>query len=184
MQNQWKAPCTVLQYKELLEAIGRVAPDFDIGTLPAAPKVPVFDETDLQVEHDVEVQLLEPLLRRIGFSEEEWTTQYSVRVGRENRSRPDYVIHLDTAGTWPRAAFVFEAKLSVPSKHQLQKDFGQAVAYADLLHARVAALVAREGLWVCPRISGDFSYSEIKFHDWAELREESVIDALRVMFDR
>lgn len=161
---------TFVEYEALKRLISTVDPAFDIRLLPATPAGLLIGNEELRVEHDVEVRLLEPFLRELGFGEGDWVTQYSVRIGRENSSRPDYVVHLRNRDQPDVTAdYVFEAKLTVPHKRQLKKDFGQTVRYARLLNSLVACLVSREGIWFARR-EDNFVLDGATHYRWDELK--------------
>ena len=183
MQGGSKRVCTIDCYKAVLDMVKAKDPAFDLAALPPPPKDYKYDEMGLNVEHDVELKLLEPFLRNLGFTEEDWVKQFSIRIGRENASRPDYVIHLEKSGPTAKAAFVFEAKLSIPTKRQLKKDFGQAMAYGRLLLCKIICLVAREGVWLSS-FDDDFTFDKLRYFDWDKLKEPETLAQLRTLFSK
>lgn len=46
----------------------------------------------LKNEKDVEKNLLEPLLIKIGYKKDDWIRQMKIRMGRGHRIYPDYAI--------------------------------------------------------------------------------------------
>ena len=139
--------------------------------------VPVFElrkdieHGELLLERDVEAQLLEPLLLRLGWKPENWCRQMPVRVGRGISKYPDYVINPTYAKYNERGEIVLEAKLTIPSKKQVEHDRGQANSYAKLLGARAYVLVAKEGIWIAEKEDG---FSEIKGYTWQDLEKVDV----------
>ena len=67
MQGGSGRVCTVKEYEVLKALIREEYPSFDLARLPKAPTEASFDFSELKVEHDVEVKLLEPLLVNLGF---------------------------------------------------------------------------------------------------------------------
>lgn len=181
MQGGSGKACTVEEYEAFLRMVKAKDSTFDVALLPSPPEKVAFNELGLNVEHDVEVKLLEPLLRKFGFDEHEWVTQFIIRIGRDNTSRPDYVVHLNNNGVSPTAEFVFEAKLSIPTKRQLRKDYGQCLAYGKLLYSKTIALVAREGLWLWTRDGGDtpFQFENVHYESWGNLASPETILAMK-----
>ena len=182
MQGGSGRVCTVKEYEALKTLIHKECPTFDLGNLPTPPEEATFDLDELKVEHDVEVKLLEPLLINLGFKREDWVYQYSVRIGRDNSSRPDYVLGLkESVRGHASADLVFEAKHSIPNKKQREKDYGQALAYAGILSSRIATLVAKEGIWIYKK-EDKFDFDKGEEYTWAELEKPDVIAKLACLY--
>ena len=181
MQGGSRRLCSVKEYDALKCLISNVDANFDLSKLPPSPQDMKLFCGPLNVEKDVEEKLLEPFLKSIGFTEGEWKRQYSIRVGRNNSARPDYVVGLKERNDSATADFVFEAKLTIPTKRQLRKDFGQARPYGLMLAAKVIALVSREGIWLSSHEDG-FDYDKLAFYNWEQLTKAEVIGQLRVLF--
>ena len=174
--------CSVKEYEALKALIHKEDSSFDLGKLPTPPTEASFDLTELKVEHDVEEKLLEPLLVNLGFNKEDWVYQYSVRIGRDNSSRPDYVLGLkEFAGGRATADLVFEAKYSIPNKKQREKDQGQVLAYAGILSSRIATLVSKEGIWIY-KSEDKFDFDKGAEYTWAELEKPDVIAQLACLY--
>lgn len=174
--------CTVKEYEALKALIHKENPTFDLGQLPNPPTEAAFDFDELKVEHDVEVKLLEPLFINLGFKQGDWVYQYSVRIGRDNSSRPDYVIGLrESVRGYATADLVFEAKHSIPNKKQREKDYGQALAYAGILSSRIATLVSKEGIWIYKR-EDKFDFDKGEEYSWAELEDPDVLAKLGSLY--
>lgn len=181
MQNGAGRACSIGEYRALIGMIQDKDPDFDVSRLPPVPVEENYIPDGLVLEHDVEVKLLEPLLGQLGFGCKDWTKQFNIRINRENTSRPDYVIYLDESGSAPTAKYVFEAKLTIPTKRQLRKDHGQALTYGNLLQSDAVALVAREGLWVSKR-EDRFDLEKVDFISWSNMQDAQALLALREVF--
>lgn len=182
MQGGSGRVCSVKEYEALKALIHKEDPSFDLGELPTPPSEVSFDFNELEVEHDVEIKLLEPLLINLGFKKEDWVYQYSVRIGRDNSSRPDYVIGLkEFAGGRATADLVFEAKYSIPNKKQREKDQGQVLAYAGILSSRIATLVSKEGIWIY-KGEDKFDFDKGEEYTWAELEKPDVIAKLACLY--
>ena len=181
MQGGSGRVCTVKEYEALKELIHRQKPSFDLDQLPKPPIEANFDFAELNVEADVEKKLLEPFLIKLGFNNTKWERQSSIRIGREHSARPDYVIGLRQAHGAKVSDLVFEAKLSIPNKTQREKDYGQVLAYARILQARVATLVAREGIWIY-RQSNDFDFDKGEEYSWEKLENPETIARLSSLY--
>ena len=183
MQGGSGKACTSDEYEAILKMVKAKDPTFDLLRLPPVPEKTDFDEQGLLVEHDVEVKILEPLLRSLGFTEKDWVSQFIIRVGRDNTSRPDYIVNLSVVDGSPSAEYVFEAKYTIPTKRQLKRDYGQSLAYGKLLNAKAIALVSREGVWVWPRSVGKvpFPYESSTYFDWVQLKDAEAILRLKTL---
>lgn len=137
-------------YDRLLSILG--AKGMDFSALPRLDDVEIGGVA-LRHERDVEQHLLEPLLAELGFHPGDWIRQMKLRVGRREKVIPDYVVlPADrVGGRSTRGAWVWEAKFSIPSHRQLQKDFEQATSYARLVGAVGVSLISKEGLWLSLR---------------------------------
>ena len=148
---------------------------------PVPENVPVFERRDdaaqgtFLLERDVEEQLLEPLLLRLGWTPENWCRQMPVRIGRGTSKYPDYVINPVYTKNHEHGDIVLEAKLTIPNQKQLEVDRGQAHSYAKLLGARAYVLVAKESIWLS--ISDD-DFTSIKGYTWEELKDADKFSAL------
>ena len=182
MQGASGRVCTVKEYEALKALIIQTDPSFNLGCLPMPPLESPFDFNELKVEHDVEVKLLEPLLINLGFKKEDWVYQYSVRIGRDNSSRPDYVLGLKVSASGCASAdLVFETKFSIANRKQRAKDYGQVLAYAGILSSRIATLVSKEGIWIYNRID-NFDFDKGKEYTWIELENPDVIAELACLY--
>lgn len=182
MQGGSGRVCSVKEYEALKALIHNEDPSFDLGRLPKPPTEASFNLDELEVEHDVEIKLLEPLLINLGFKREDWVYQYSVRIGRDNASRPDYVIGLkESVRGHASADLVFEAKHSIPNRRQRERDYGQALAYAGILSSRIATLVAKEGIWIYKK-EDKFDFDKGEEYSWVELEKPDVIAKLACLY--
>lgn len=163
------APMLPSEYMHLLEMAR------EKGSVP--DNVPIFElhskieHGDLLLEHDVEIQLLEPLLLRLGWKHENWCRQMPVRIGRGISKYPDYVINPVYTKYNERGDIVLEAKLTIPNKKQVEHDRGQANSYAKLLGAQAYVLVSKEGIWIAEKDDG---FKNLKSYTWKELEDGDV----------
>lgn len=173
--------CSVEEYEALKAMIHRKDPSFPLGTLPMPPEYAQFFHEDIKVERDVEVQLLEPLLGKLGFKESDWVRQLELRMGRGDRVFPDYAIGVTGDKNNRAAEFVWEAKYRIPSSKQLEIDFGQAKSYALRLQSKALGLVALEGVWVVGRDSG-FNFRKLVHYSWKDLENPETLSKLKQLF--
>jgi len=136
----------------------------------------------LKNERDVEAHLLEPLLEELGFKPTDWERQVKLRVGRSEKVIPDYLIHVskDKSAKTISADWVWEAKFSISSHEQLQKDFGQVCSYARLVSAKGVGLISKEGAWISSK-KEDFSVKNAKHWSAKQIREIDSLSEIRAI---
>ena len=171
--------CTVDEYEALKKMFKRNDPKFDISRVPTPPTYARFYHEELKVERDVEEQLLEPLLKKIGFSK--WVRQLPLRMGRGDRVFPDYALGVRGTGDDAAADFIWEAKYRIPTAKQLKIDFGQAKSYGLRLQSRAIGLIAMEGIWYATAADG-FRFDKLRHFTWEQLQKPETIAELRQTF--
>ncbi|MDP1634905.1 MAG: hypothetical protein Q8L69_09510 [Gallionellaceae bacterium] len=164
---------------ELLQQQG-----FDISLLPSPPAVEEFSATVLENERDVELKLLEPLLRNLGFAETDWIRQFSIRMGRGERNYPDYLLGADPRAGEECALAVIECKFDINTSKDLKEAFVQAKSYALRLQAKMLALAARRGLWLFQGRSDGFSIDHFSFKTWGELSHPDVLHEVSLVIGK
>lgn len=151
-------------YSELLRMIATKG--FYIDTLPKlyAPVLP--KNVHIKVEHDVEAQLLEPLLNSMGWHESKgFVRQLLIRAGRGHRIFSDYALHYDNKPEEERAKVLIEAKLHMKNNQEIKAAFFQARSYALLLNSSVIVLCDKYGLIVYEKGQG-FDRDRYKKYYW------------------
>jgi len=123
--------------------------------------------------------LIEPLLRRLGYKDNDWLRQMPLRMGRGERIYPDYVFGAQTTRGEERADMVLEAKFTVAGDRALQETYAQAVSYAYRLRAEIVMLAAREGLWLFGQKRGSFSLEHSSFYGWDALQHPDTLFELK-----
>ena len=171
--------CTVDEYEALKKMFKRNDPKFDLSRVPTPPAYARFYHEELKVERDVEVQLLEPLLKKIGFSK--WVRQLPLRMGRGDRVFPDYALGVKGSGDDAAADFIWEAKYRIPTAKQLKIDFGQAKSYGLRLQSKAVGLIAMEGVWYVTADDG-FRFDKLRHFTWEQLQKPEAIAELRQAF--
>lgn len=128
---------------------------------------------DFQREKDVEDKLIKPLLKQLGYTEDEYLQQLYIRVGNHNFALiPDFVIHPVVSFGHQSADFLIEAKLTIPSNKELEVVKGQARGYAKLLSAKFSVLISKEGIWITED-NDDYSTDVLKY-TWEEMKSSDV----------
>ncbi len=173
LQGASGTPFSVEDYKAICELLQNKG--FDISVLPAPPATSDLADVTIQNERDVEVQLLEPLLLRLGFKENDWIRQFPLRMGRGERNYPDYVLGGNPTPGEESAFALIECKCDIESKKDMKEAFVQAKSYALRLQASVLVLAARRGLWVFQQREDGFSIDHYLFRTWRELSHPDVL---------
>ncbi len=171
--EDYSAICELLQQK-----------GFDIGRLPTPPLVQEFPTASIQNERDVELQLLEPLLRNLGYSDNDWVRQLPVRMGRGERNYPDYVLGCDPRPGEECGVAVVECKLNIDTPKELKEAFIQAKSYALRLQASILTLAARRGIWLYSIRSDGFSLDNFVFKTWNELTHPDVLHDISLIIGK
>lgn len=179
MQGVNGKTCTVEEYEALKRMFKRNDPRFDIKTVPNPPPYARFYHEDLKVERDVEEQLLEPLLRKIGYTK--WVRQLPLRMGRGDRVFPDYALGVTGRGDDAAAEYIWEAKYRIPTAKQLKIDFGQAKSYALRLQSKALGLISIEGVWFVTAEEG-FRFERLRHFSWEQLVSPDALAELKRAF--
>jgi len=168
------------EYERLLQMMA-VKSDLPAGT-PHFIAQEAVDLTLLGNERDVEVQLVEPLLRRAGLEASDWVRQLPVRMGRGERVYPDYAIGLTGVAPEQRVQALVEVKYRAAGERDWREAFLQARSYGLRLGARVIVTAAAEGVRIYPRRNDDFDFSRGEPYLWSQLQEGDVLRKLGRFF--
>ena len=181
MQGVNGRECTSDEYNAIIEILK--SKNFDVSILP---KLPFWDEPDfrnLNYERDVEITLLEPLLKRLGFDEDDWLRQMTLRMGRNDRVFPYYALFANDRRGEESARFIWEAKYRIANERQLKDAFLQAKSYALRLGCDGFGLVALEGVWISTR-QDDFKWERLYKFSWSELKQKENFSRLTGLVDK
>jgi hypothetical protein len=175
MQGVSGVQCTVVEYKEISNILEKK--NFNIKVLPAISGPQLDTKMELNNERDIEINLLEPFLKNLGFSEKDYVRQMSVRMGRGERIYPDYAIKANTKRGEESAEFIWEAKYRIPNQKQLLDDFIQAKSYALRLNSNGLGLVSMEGIWLSYK-KDSFMYDKIIKYSWEEINNSDIFSKI------
>lgn len=173
MQGVSGVQCTIEEYKEISNILERK--DFNIKSLPKIEGPQLNIKTELNNERDIEMNLLEPFLNKLGFNEKDWVRQMPVRMGRGERVYPDYAINANTKRGEESARFIWEAKYRITSQKKLFEDFIQAKSYALRLNSIGLGLVSMEGIWLSYK-KDSFMSDKIKKYSWDEINNSDIFN--------
>ena len=101
----------------------------DLSRVPLPPDVKEYFISGVSDERGIEINLLEPLLRNLGYSEIDWVRQLPVRMGRGERNYPDYVLGCDPRPSEESGIAVIESKFDIRTNKELKDAFVQAKGF-------------------------------------------------------
>ena len=168
--------CSLKGYEELKKMWKKKG--FDSKKLPTPPAYTTFYNANLQNEKDVEEQLLEPFLKKIGFKENEWRRQLPIKMGRGFHYYPDYALHVSGKDGDSKADFIWEAKYRIPTKRQEKIDYLQAKSYAIRLQSYGFGLVSMEGIKIYLK-ENDFSFEKALHFSWEDQNNSYKISEIK-----
>ena len=124
-------------------------------------------------EKDVENKLVKELLKKLGYSADDYVQQLQIRVGNHNyKLIPDFVILPVVSSGHYSASFLIEAKLSIPTLSLLEETKIQARSYAKQLGAKYSVIASKEKVWITER-SDDYS-ENIFVATWNEMNNSDI----------
>lgn len=129
-------------------------------------------------ERDVEIKLIEPFLKRIGYQEKDWVRQMPVSMGRGERNYPDYVFAAQTKKGEEKGSMVLESKFRIGTRRELMDAYCQAKSYALRLQAKTMIVAAVEGIWIF-RDKNGFSLEQTTHRNWKELENPDTLHEVR-----
>ena len=177
-----KAPFTVEEYDAVLQMMENKGQDLSI--LPRIPLSNYLPDIELSNERDVEVMLIEPFLKRLGYNESDWIRQMAVKMGRGERNYPDYAFGAKTKRGEESAAMVCESKYQLSAHRDFTEAFYQAKSYALRLRCKVMVTAAKEGVWVFPSEDGNFEIKKYIHKSWSELSHPDTFHGLLSLIGR
>jgi hypothetical protein len=157
---------TIFEFSELLRIL-----DEKGQSTTDLPKLPVYDRGFDQIENerDVEIQLIEPLLKDLNFKENDWIRQLPIRMGRQTKYYPDYAILASSTKGNEKAKIILEAKYSINSDKQLEEAFLQARSYGLRLQSEKIIIADRDFVWLYEKKNSDFEFNSILKLHWNDL---------------
>lgn len=162
-----KAPLSFEEYQAIVALM--VEQGQDCSSLPVIQTPPAQVEVDLENERDVEIQLIEPLLARLGYQDKDWIRQMPIRMGRGERNYPDYAIGATLGRGKESAHMIIESKYQLSSRRDFEEAFLQAKSYAVRLQCEAMTLAAREGIWIFQKSGNTFEIEHHAHRSWGEL---------------
>ena len=151
----------------------------DLSALPQLFEGSIVDFGDIKLEKDVEENILIPMLKKLGYTEADWTRQLSLKAGRKEKAIPDFVFFPQGDKHFETAPLVIEAKLDMSPVQELQKAFKQGMSYAKMLRSSIMGICDKERLILYKADSnGFFDRNNPIFEDhWAAIYADSIVGA-------
>ena len=176
-------PVTSAEYQEMLrlwESKG-----MNISKLPKLEKINILPENiNLHDERDIEIHLVEPFLKKMGFKETDWIRQMPIKMGRGVSYYPDYCINANTKRGDEKAKMVLEAKFSIKNSKELKKAFFQAKSYAIRLQTNCFILAAKEGLWFYYNKNYNYKIDDVEHYSWNELENNDLFHEIKIKIEK
>lgn len=166
MQGLNGKPLNQNEYLELLRLIN----DSGIDT-SVFPNLTNYNHTNdnIQDERDVELLLIEPLLSRLGFKNNDWMRQMPIRMGRGVRYFPDYTIFFNSKRGEESAKIIIEAKYEILSDKQLEEAYLQAKSYAIRLQSDIFVIADKFKLYLFEPMKNIFDLKNRIVYTWNDL---------------
>ena len=142
--NGWEL--TAKDYSELLRMIAER--EGDTSQLPRLFDGSAMDFGSLENEHDVEENILIPMLHKLGYTAADWTRQLSLKAGRKGKAIPDFVFFPNGERHFENAPMIIEAKFDMGSMTEFNNAYRQALSYARMLRSSLFAICDKERLVV------------------------------------
>ena len=129
-------------------------------------------------EKAVEEKLIKPLLKKLGYGENDYIQQMYIEIGNHNHALiPDFVLNPKRGGGHQSGFAVIEAKRSIKNDKQLEDAKGQVRGYAKLLGAKYSAVASMEKIYIM-RMQDDYT-EEIFSEAWDNLSDSDTLYRLR-----
>jgi hypothetical protein len=182
LQGTGGKPFSVREYEAVLEMMREKGQDLSL-----LPRMPVHIhalDVGLFDERDVEIHLIEPFLKRLGYSDSDWIQQMPVKMGRGERNYPDYAIGAIPKRGEERAKMLVESKFQLSVQREFEDAYYQAKSYALRLQSKIFLLAAFEGIWIFQYRRDDFDIKRFEHKTWGELADADVFHNVLALIGR
>lgn len=182
LQGSSGDPFSVEEYDAILHIMERKGQDTSI--LPRLKPLDYPGSEKISNERDVEKLLVEPFLKKLGYTEGDWIRQMSIKMGRGERNYPDYVFGATTKWGEESAKMILEAKYRISTRRGLREAFYQAKSYALRLQAKLVVLCAIDGVWIFQYKEIDFDREDFMHKRWNELSQPDILHEISLIVGR
>ena len=140
-------------------------------------------DEDYPNEKAVEEKLIKPLLKKLGYSENDYMQQMYIEIGNHNHALiPDFVLYPQRSDGHQSGYAVIEAKRSIKNGTQLADAKGQVRGYAKLLGAKYSAVASMEK--ICIMSFQDDYTEEIFSEPWGSLSNSDMLYRLKKLLGK
>jgi len=151
----------------------------DISRLPKLSSANFTPNQDCKNEREVEVKIVEPFLKDLNYSENDWVRQLPVRMGRGERNFPDYVFFAETKKGYERGKMILETKFYIKSNAELEETFQQAQSYALRLSAEKIVICDKDFIWIYTRKNNNFDRTKYLKYNWQEMNNPEIFNTIK-----
>jgi len=172
LQGSSGKPFSVEEYQAILDIMKQKGQDLSV-----LPKIDVIDylpSVELEDERSVEINLIEPFLKKLGYRGNDWIRQMPIKMGRGERNYPDYAFGANPKRGEESAKMVLESKFQLSTHREFTDAYYQAKSYALRLQAKMMVLASKEGLLVFPREKYTFDLNNNIHKNWNELNHPDI----------
>ena len=141
---------------------------FDSTNLPQLYKYIYEQNKEIKNERQVEINLIEPFLKKIGFQEKDWIRQLPVRMGRGERNFPDYAFLTDNTHGFEKAHMLIESKFYIKNNKELEETFKQVWSYGQRLSAKTLVIADKDSIWIYLQHNNSFDRTKYRKYFWKE----------------
>lgn len=170
-------------YKELQRML--IAKGFDVSVLPQLYKPELEFEGELKNEKDVEEKLLIPLLRKLGYSENDWTRQLSQKAGRKEKAIPDFVFLPSGETYFQNAPLIIEAKFDMSSNIEKTRCYNQALSYARMMKSSIFGICDKDRLIIYQEKNEYFDrFNPVFEKHWQNINDAETFRELKLLIGK
>ncbi|MBX9733692.1 MAG: type I restriction enzyme HsdR N-terminal domain-containing protein [Chitinophagaceae bacterium] len=155
-----------------------------INLLPQLYSPTFSSNGNLEIERDVEIQLIEPLLKELGYTEKHWERQLTVRMGRGERNFPDYAFLTNKEKNYEIASMLIEAKFWIKNNKELEETFKQVYSYGLRLSAKFLVIADKDAIWIYEKYNDSFDRTKYIKKFWKELEQPDEFNYIKKMIGR
>ncbi|SHL55683.1 hypothetical protein SAMN05444360_102311 [Chryseobacterium carnipullorum] len=157
---------------------------FDSSILPQLYNYTYSQNIELKNEREVEINLIEPFLKKIGYVEKDWVRQLPVSMGRGERNFPDYVFLADKTVGFEKASTLIESKYHIKNNKELEETFKQIWSYGQRLSAKTLIIADKDSIWIYLQNNNSFDRTKYKKYFWKELENSDKYNEIKKLIGK
>ncbi len=138
----------------------------------------------LKVERDVELILIEPFLKELGYNQNDWERQLPVRMGRGERNFPDYAFLTNKEKNYEIASMLIEAKYWIKNNKELEDTFKQVYSYGLRLSSKILVIADKYAIWVHERQKEHFDRTKYIKKYWKEFEQPDEFSKIKQLIGK